>query len=206
MERLAAYPALVELADAAAKRVEDTTGDDAETLITDGRYAFISTVIKGALTRPREAIDTTSDKIDRVLTHRYYGVPIFLLLMWTVFQITANVSAPFLDWVDGVINGPITTWTASILAMLRLDGTWFEALLVDGVIAGVGGVLVFGADVALSGDWCAGRQRIHGSCCLCNGSRDAGDGIAWKELPADAGRLRLHGSGSIRDAHTGKRR
>jgi len=142
-QRLAAYPALLEAAEAAAERIENATGDDAETLITDGRYAFIGTVISGALTRPREAIETTSDKMDRVLTHRYYGVPIFLLLMWVVFQITANVSAPFLDWVDGLVGGPVTNWTVGLLGAVGLSGTWFEALLVDGVIAGVGGVLVF---------------------------------------------------------------
>ncbi len=142
-ERLVAYSTLIESADAAAERIENTTGEDAETLITDGRYTFISTIINGALTRPHEMVETTSDKIDRVLTHRLYGVPIFLLLMWVVFQITANVSAPFLDWIDGVIGGPITTWALSILGGVGLGGTWFEALIVDGVIAGVGGVLVF---------------------------------------------------------------
>lgn len=142
-ERLSAYPVLLERAEAAAQRIETLTGEDAETLITDGRYAFISTVISGALTRPRETVETTSDKIDRVLTHRYYGVPIFLLLMWIVFQLTANVSAPFLDWVDSVIAGPVARWTAAMLGAVGLGGTWVEALLIDGVIAGVGGVLVF---------------------------------------------------------------
>ncbi|NMC47146.1 MAG: ferrous iron transport protein B, partial [Chloroflexi bacterium] len=52
-------------------------------------------------------------------------------------------SAPFLDWVDGVIGGPITNWVVSILSLLGLSGTWVESMAVDGVIAGVGGVLVF---------------------------------------------------------------
>lgn len=142
-ERLADYPALLAAAEEAAIRIEDTTGDDAETLITDGRYGFINTVVTGALTRPREAVETTSDKIDRVLTHRYWGVPIFLLLMWVVFQITANVSAPFLDFVDGLIGGPVTTWAGSLLGAVGLGESWLAALVIDGIIAGVGGVLVF---------------------------------------------------------------
>ncbi len=142
-ERLAAYPTLITQADAAAERIEDATGEDAETLITDGRYGFINRVVSGALSRPREAMETTSDRIDRVLTHRHYGVPIFLLLMWVVFQFTANVSAPFLDFVDGLIGGPITTWATSLFGVFGLSGTWLEALIIDGVIAGVGGVLVF---------------------------------------------------------------
>ncbi len=143
-ERLSdAYPHLVAAAEAAAERIEEATGDDAETLITDGRYSFISQVVSGALARPRENVETTSDKIDRVLTHRIWGVPIFLLLMWVVFQFTANVSAPYLDWVDGVIAGPITNWAIALMSGLGLGESWLAALLVDGVIAGVGGVLVF---------------------------------------------------------------
>jgi ferrous iron transport protein B len=63
--------------------------------------------------------------------------------MWIAFKITADVSAPMLDWVDGVIGGPITNWTTAVLTRLSLKGTWFESLVVDGIIAGVGGVLVF---------------------------------------------------------------
>lgn len=143
LARLSAYDSLIEAAQSAIERIEAETGEDAETLITDGRYAFINSVVSGALTRPREVLETTSDKIDRVLTHRLYGVPIFLLLMWIVFQITANVSAPFLDWVDGIISGPITHFAAALFGMLGLSGTWLESLIVEGVIAGVGGVLVF---------------------------------------------------------------
>lgn len=141
--RLGDYDALLSAADEAAARIEASTGDDAETLITDGRYAFINTVVSGALTRPKEVFETRSDRIDRVLTHRLYGVPIFLLLMWVVFQFTANVSAPFLDWVDGVIGGPITTWAAALLGAVGLGESWLAALVIDGIIAGVGGVLVF---------------------------------------------------------------
>ncbi|MFW5708827.1 MAG: ferrous iron transport protein B [Chloroflexota bacterium] len=142
-KRLAEYQPLLEAARTAAARVEAATGDDAETLITDGRYAYINAIISGALTRPREALETRSDRIDRVLTHRIYGVPIFLLMMWIVFQITANVSGPFLDWVDGLIAGPITNWVSALVGAAALSGTWVEALLIDGIIAGVGGVLVF---------------------------------------------------------------
>jgi ferrous iron transport protein B len=137
------YSDLLRATGAAAERIETETGDDGEILITDGRYGFINQVVRGALTRPRESVETTSDKLDSVLTHRLYGVPIFLLLMWTVFQITANASAPFLDWVDGLIGGPLTNWLTGLLAVAGLSETWFAALVIDGVVAGVGGVLVF---------------------------------------------------------------
>jgi ferrous iron transport protein B len=143
MAKLKAYDTLLASATTASQRIESATGEDAETLITDGRYAFIHTIITGAIIRPHDARETTSDKIDRVMTHRIFGVPIFLLLMWIVFQFTANVSAPFLDFVDGFISSPVTHWVMAVLGAIGLGGSWVEDLLVNGVIAGVGGVLVF---------------------------------------------------------------
>ncbi len=143
LKRLEAHPTLIAAGHAGSERIEAATGEDAETLITDARYNFIGGLVSEALVRPREILETTSDKLDHVLTHRLYGVPIFLLLMWVVFQITANVSAPLLNWVDGVIAGPLTHWTIGLLSALGLSGSWIEALLVDGIITGVGGVLVF---------------------------------------------------------------
>ncbi len=81
--------------------------------------------------------------MSNTVTHRLLGIPIFLALMWVVFKVTADVSAPFLDWIDGVISGPLTNWAVSLLGLMGLDGVWLESLVVDGVIGGVGGVLVF---------------------------------------------------------------
>jgi ferrous iron transport protein B len=63
--------------------------------------------------------------------------------MWLVFQFTSNVSAPFLDWVDLFINGFISRWARAGLSSLGWGGSWFQSLITDGIIAGVGGVLVF---------------------------------------------------------------
>ncbi len=135
--------ALVEAVQAANARIEAASGDDTETIIADRRYRFIADVVGGAVTRPKEKVSTLSDRIDTVLTHRLWGLPIFLLLMWIVFQFTANVSAPFLDWVDGVITGPFTHGMTALLEATGLESTWFGALVLDGIITGVGGVLVF---------------------------------------------------------------
>ena len=95
------------------------------------------------MTRLDGDAETRSDRADRVITHPIWGVPIFLLLMWIVFQFTAYVSAPFLDWIDGLVGGPLTRWALAALDAARLGDTWLAALVVDGAIAGVGGVLVF---------------------------------------------------------------
>jgi len=126
-----------------AQHLERIFGDDVESAIVDGRYGFISGAGTEVIHRTAEIRHTRSDQIDKVLTHRVLGIPIFLVAMWFVFQMTANVSGAYLDWVDGVIGGPITHWVASLLGAIKLGGTWVESLFVDGIIAGVGGVLVF---------------------------------------------------------------
>ncbi len=92
------------------------TDDDAETLITDVRYQFIARTLKGAVTRTHDTLDTVSDRVDRVVAHPIWGMPIFLLLMWIVFQFTANVSAPMVDWINGVFGGPVTHHLKSLSA------------------------------------------------------------------------------------------
>lgn len=139
----ATNPALFSQIEAASERIIEASEEDPEALIADSRYSFIRTLLKGTVSRPQADFATPSDRIDRVLTHHVWGVPIFLGIMWVVFQITANVSTPYLEWVDGLISGPITHWALAILGGLGMSETWIEALIVDGIIAGVGGVLVF---------------------------------------------------------------
>jgi len=139
----AGYHALIEATGAAMARIAAQTGEDAETLITDRRYQVIAGLLRGVMRRPDGQIETRSDRADRIITHPLWGVPIFLLLMWIVFQFTAYVSAPFVDWIDAIISGPLTRWALAALDAAHLGGTWLAALVVDGVIAGVGGVLVF---------------------------------------------------------------
>ncbi len=139
----AGHTALLAAAQAAIERVTEALGDDPETLITDRRYQLIGEVVGSAVTRPQQALETASDRADRIITHRIWGVPIFLALMWVVFQFTANVSAPFVDWVDGFVSGPVTHWATALLSLAGLGDSWVKSLLVDGAILGVGGVLVF---------------------------------------------------------------
>ena len=127
----------------AQSRIEAATGEDAETLIADHRYTAIGAVTDSVLVRPEHAVLTASDRVDEIITHRIWGLPIFLLIMWVVFQFTANVSAPYLDWVDSFINETLYGWAEAALTALGLGETWFADLVTDGVIAGVGGVLVF---------------------------------------------------------------
>jgi ferrous iron transport protein B len=134
---------LLESAREARERIEIQTGEDPEILIADQRYQFVDQVIESAVENPRETIITRSEMLDEIITHRIWGLPIFFLLMWLIFQFTSNVSAPFLDWVDIFINEFIYKWSARALGLMGVGDSWITALITDGVIAGVGGVLVF---------------------------------------------------------------
>lgn len=135
--------ALLKQAQSSVAHLVQMYGDDVDTLIADRRYGWINGLVREAVRRENQDRLTLSDKIDKIVTHRALGIPIFLALMWAVFKLTSDVSAPMLDWVDSVMGGPLTIWATALLNAAGLTGTWVESLVVDGVIAGVGGVLVF---------------------------------------------------------------
>lgn len=132
---------LTTIADFAARRL-GALGEDLETSIAARRYAAISTIARSA-TRRDENGPTLSDRVDALATHPLWGMLIFAVLMWFVFQAVANVSAHYLDWVDSIFGGPLTRWAVALTGLLGLNGGWVESLLVDGLLAGLGGVLVF---------------------------------------------------------------
>ena len=137
------HAALLNQTEASIEHLRAVYGDDVDTIIADRRYGWIHGLVKETVQRPAQDRLSFSDKIDRVVTNRVVGIPIFLALMWVVFKVTTDVAGPYLDWVDGVIGGPITNWVVAVIGWLGLGGTWIESLFVDGIIAGVGGVLVF---------------------------------------------------------------
>jgi len=124
-------------------RLAEIYGEDVDAIVADRRYSWIHGLVSSAVHKSNDSQFTTSDKVDRIITHRVLGVFIFLGLMWMVFKLTADVAAPYVDWIAGVIEGPLTNWTTAVVTTIGLGSTWVESLLVDGVIAGVGGVLVF---------------------------------------------------------------
>lgn len=97
-----------------------------------------------------EVLDTTAQKphnlterLDSVLTHRFWGLPLFIFFMYALFKTTFDwVGGPLSDIVDGLISGPISDGTNSLLQTIGASG-FTHALIVDGIIGGVGGVLVF---------------------------------------------------------------
>jgi len=134
---------IIRQAEASMAHLQAIFDEEAEIVIVDRRYEFINSVVERVVRKPAIERLTISDRIDKIVTNRVLGIPIFLLAMWIVFQFTANVSGPYSDWVDGVVSGSICRWGVAILNFIGLGGTWMESLWTDGIIAGVGGVLVF---------------------------------------------------------------
>lgn len=118
-------------------------GEDIDTLMPDRRYGWINGLVRETTEHTRKNLITRSDRVDRIMTHRFWGIPIFLVMMWFVFKFTTDVTDPFFQWVEFVINEPFTRWTQTVITLLGGSGTWVESLVIDGLIAGVGGVLVF---------------------------------------------------------------
>ena len=121
-------------------RIEAVLGDSAEMIIADRRYGFISGACQEAVRSTIETRHTRSDRIDEVVMHRFWGLPIFLGMMYFVFWLTFTAGSPPMDWIDGAFG-----WLGEIVSALWPDGSEsvLRSLLVDGIIAGVGGVMIF---------------------------------------------------------------
>lgn len=133
---------LIALAQKGADHVQSMLGDEFDLLTADRRYGFINGIVRQSLHRPSIDRITLTDRIDDIVTHKWFGLPVFFAVMYVVFRLVIDVSSPFLDWTDAVINGPI----ANLFRFLLDFGpapAWIHSLVIDGIVAGVGGVLVF---------------------------------------------------------------
>jgi ferrous iron transport protein B len=111
--------------------------DDPEIVMTEERYGFIAGIIKEVhTTSTKDRIDI-SRNIDLVLTNRFVGFPIFILFIWAMFQLTFTVGAYPMEWIDAGIN--LLSYSLDQL----FSDNMFKDLLLDGIIAGVGSVIVF---------------------------------------------------------------
>ncbi|MBN2468131.1 MAG: ferrous iron transport protein B [Deltaproteobacteria bacterium] len=120
------------------ERITHIHGEDAETVLAEKRYGFISGIMKKAVTRPVEDRLYVSDRIDGILTNRVMGLPIFFGMIWLMFKLTFTASEPFMLGIES-----IQTWVGNSLGRLFTEGSITQGLVVDGIIGGVGSVLVF---------------------------------------------------------------
>lgn len=124
--------------DREAKTIERELGDSPENAIMDAKYGFIDGALRETYRRgERKPGKTLSEKIDNIVTSRWLGFPIFLVAMYLIFQATFSIGQYPMDWIDAGVG-----WLGEKVGELMRDG-WLKDLIVDGIITGVGGVLVF---------------------------------------------------------------
>lgn len=125
------------------QRIESKTGEESDTIIADMRYGFINELIEKTVKKSKSVEEKVSfsDKIDGIVTNRYLGIPIFLLAMWSVFKITFALGDPMIGWIEEFFAFLGTLASNLLLAVNASD--FLVSLIVDGIIGGVGSVLVF---------------------------------------------------------------
>jgi len=125
------------------KAAEDELDDDAESIITNERYVYIGSIIKSSYKKANKGKLSTSDKIDKIVTNRFLGLPIFAGVMFLVYYIAMQTIGSFAtDWVNDVLFGE---WVPSLLERFLEPHLvpWLYGLIADGIVAGVGAVLGF---------------------------------------------------------------
>lgn len=124
--------------------VEKSMDDDSESIITDARYTYITSVIKDCYKKGSKEVLTTSDKIDRFVTNRVLALPIFALVMWFVYYISVTtVGTIVTDWTNDVLFGEIIPPAVDNFLTSIQCADWLHGLVVDGIIGGVGAVIGF---------------------------------------------------------------
>ena len=126
------------------KEMEDAFDDDTESIITNERYVYISSIIGDCVTKNRAKEMSTSDKIDRIVTNRWLALPIFAVIMWIVYYVSVTtVGAILTDWTNDTLFGEWIIPAAQSFFEGIGCADWLTGLIVDGIISGVGAVLGF---------------------------------------------------------------
>jgi len=126
------------------KELEEAMDDDSESIITNERYSFISSIIGACSKRAKRGELSVSDKIDRFVTNRFLALPVFAAIMWLVYYISVTTVGAFAtDWTNDVLFGEIIPPAVESVLVSLNCADWLRGLILDGIIAGVGAVLGF---------------------------------------------------------------
>ena len=129
-------------------RLEKETDDDTESIITDERYTYIGSVIDRAVKKSGKKL-STSDKIDKIVTNRILGIPIFAAVMWFVYYICVSTLGTMgTDWANDTFGGGIQEWAGAALAAAGASD-FIQSLVVDGILGGLFAVFGFLPQMAL---------------------------------------------------------
>lgn len=131
------FEIIEQIADRETKRLELMMGDQSETLIADAKYGFIAGALKETYRPAAQVRRDQSMDIDKVLTHKIWGFPVFIFFIWLTFQATFTLGNYPMEWLETGIG-----WLGNLTGTYMPDGP-LKDLVVDGIIGGVGGVIVF---------------------------------------------------------------
>ena len=129
--------------EAQIRHLLDQHAIEADTFMADRRYAMLSGACRDTITITQERRREISDKIDAVLTNKFLGFPIFLAIMYATFWFTFTVAEPPMEWIENFFG-----WLGEFIGSRLPEGFW-NSLIVDGIIGGVGGVIVFLPNILL---------------------------------------------------------
>ncbi len=115
--------------------------EDIESVMADARYGLASGLTREILKKPKLKKTELTERIDKVVLNKYLGIPVFLVAMWLTFKLTFDLANPFVDWLDGSVKGALVNWAGYLMNFTGID--WLSSLVIEGVIEGVGTVLVF---------------------------------------------------------------
>ena len=140
--------AAAQTVEAQRKALEKKHDDDMESIVTDERYKFIQKIVETTVKKGKDKL-TTSDKIDRIVTNRILGIPIFIAIMWVVYYISVSTVGTFVtDWTNDTFVGAIQDVATNFLTNAGASD-FIISLAVDGVIGGLGAVLGFMPQMAI---------------------------------------------------------
>ena len=136
------------LVDTKRQELEKQHDDDMESIVTDERYKFIQKIVDTTVKKGKDKL-TVSDKIDRIVTNRILGIPIFVAVMWLVYYVSVTtVGTAMTDWVNDVFVVAIQDFFTNVLTSIGA-GDVVQGLVVDGIIGGLGAVLGFTPQMAV---------------------------------------------------------
>lgn len=125
------------------KHIENFTGESAESSITDAKYGFINGALKETIDFSPVQERRTSEIIDTFITHKLFGLPVFVFLMWLMFEATFTIGSYPMTWIEHVMD-----WIGYTCGKFMAEGI-FKDLLINGIIGGIGGVIVFLPNILL---------------------------------------------------------
>ena len=130
-------PAVLSIVDATRTTLKTDIGEELEIAMAEKRYQFVDDVYREFVDSKAQSEQSPSDKIDRILTHRILGIPLFFGIMWILFNVVFTVGEIPKGWIEEGVK-----WFSSVLSANMAEGE-LRSLLVDGVVGGVGSVITF---------------------------------------------------------------